>query len=300
MRKYYAKLRQREKIVHRRAERMAERRRIILRSLRYLLLAALILVLGYSFLVEPRIVRVVEHDVPIKGLPWAFDGFTVVQVSDVHVGVFIRPKGVRRLVARVNAFQPDLILLTGDYVNRVRKNIEPAGRALRGLRARYGVYAVLGNHDYWADAPRMTRALQKSKIDVLFDEKRKIALGKDVIWVVGTDDVWEGKPDYEKAFAGVPDDAICLVMAHNPDAALSLGGKPVSLLLSGHTHGGHVNLPWIGPVLTATELGPKYASGMHEFRGIKLYVSPGVGSATPLRFRCPPEFTVFTLRRAER
>ena len=293
--------REREKVrAHRQAERLAERRRGALKAGTCLLIVALFGFFAYSALVEPRMVKVTEHEVPVRGLPWAFDGLTIVQLSDLHVGIWIKPEGVRKIVERVNALSPDLVLLSGDYVNRFAANCEPAGRALAGLKARCGVYAVLGNHDYWVDADRMTRALRKSGIDVLFDEKRRISVGSQEIWLVGLDDVWEGNPDYEKAFAGISRDDICLALAHNPDAALHLEDRPVCLLLAGHTHGGQVNLPWIGPLYVPSDLGPEYASGMHDLDGVRMYVSRGIGFITPVRFRCPPEIPVFTLRRVER
>lgn len=301
MPKHHVKKEREERRAHRRGERSAERRRGTLKAGVRFLAIVLLAFVGYSSLVEPRMVKVTEHEVPIQGLPWAFDGFTIVQVSDLHVGLWSKPGGVRKIVKRVNALRPDLVVLTGDYVTRSATNCEPAGKSLAGLKATHGVYAVLGNHDYWVDAEGVTKALRESGIDVLFDEKRRISVGSNHIWLVGTDDEWEGKPDYEKAFEGVSPGDICIVLAHNPDAVLSMKGRPVSLLLSGHTHGGLVHLPWVGPLLTITKLGPAYASGMHSVHGIRVYISRGVGLITPpVRFRCPPEIPVFTLRRVEK
>lgn len=268
-----------------------------------IIIAILVVVSGlvaYSVLTQLRGLTYPRIEVPVHGLPPAFDGFTIVQISDTHVGIWTKPRHIRQIVARVTAMNPDLVVLTGDYVNRFARNCAPSAESLIGLEAKHGVYAVLGNHDYWVNADAMAKALQRSGVDVLFDERRKITIGKESITLVGLDDEWEGNPDYDKAFKGISADDICIAIAHNPDAVLHLKGKPVALLLSGHTHGGIINLPRIGAIATTTKLDRKYASGMHEINGIKLYVSRGIGlvSSLPFRFRCPPEVPVFILKPA--
>ena len=255
-------------------------------------------IVAYSVLTQLKGLEYSRHEVPIKGLPPAFDGFTVVQISDTHVGIWTKPRHIRQIVAHVNEMHPDLVVLTGDYVNRFERNCTPAGQSLRGLEAKHGVYAVLGNHDYWVNADAVTKALRKSGVDVLFDEQRTITIGKESIALVGLDDEWEGNPDYDKAFKGISADGICIAIAHNPDAVLHLKGRPVGLLMSGHTHGGIISLPRIGAIATTTKLDRKYASGMHEINGIRVYVSRGIGlvSGLPFRINCPPEVPVFVLR----
>jgi len=259
-------------------------------------------VVAYSVLTMPDKLEYTRHEVPIEGLPPAFDGFTIVQISDTHVGVWTKPGQIRRIVARVNAMHPDLVVLTGDYVNRLEHNCIPSARSLQDLRAKHGVYAILGNHDYWTNADAMTKALRESGIEVLFDEQRRITIGEEGIVLVGLDDEWEGEPDYDKAFTGISDDDICIAIAHNPDAVLHLEGRPVELLLSGHTHGGIINLPRIGPICPVTKLGRKYVSGMYELGGVRFYISRGIGFGTtmPFRYRCPPEVPVFVFRPASR
>jgi predicted MPP superfamily phosphohydrolase len=266
-----------------------------------IIIAILVVVFGLvavSVLTQLRGLTYPRIEVPIHGLPPAFDGLTIVQISDTHVGIWTKPRHIRQIVARVNEMQPDLIVLTGDYVNRFERNCTPSGRSLRGLKAKHGVYAVLGNHDYWVNAEAMTKALRETGVDVLFDDQRRITIGKESITLVGLDDEWEGKPDYDKAFKGISADNVCIALAHNPDAVLHLEGKPISLLVSGHTHGGIINLPRIGPIFTTCQLGPKYASGMFKINGIRIYISRGIGLATsiPFRIHCPPEVPVFILK----
>ena len=265
-----------------------------------IIIAILVVVFGlvaYSVLTQLRGLEYPRIEVPIHGLPPAFDGFTIIQLSDTHVGFWTKPRHIRQIVARVNEMQPDLIVLTGDYVNRFERNCTPSGQSLKGLKAKHGVYAVLGNHDYWVNADAMTKALKRSGVEALFDEQRKITIGKESITLVGLDDEWEGKPDYDKAFKGISADDICITIAHNPDAVLHLKGRPIQLLLSGHTHGGIVALPLIGPVAANTKLGREYVSGMHEINGIRTYISRGIGFVSiPFRINCPPEVPVFILK----
>lgn len=267
------------------------------KALRLILLAFLGL-LVYSVFIEPAMLGFTTHEIKVKGLPSEFDGFKIVQLSDLHVNRWYRPEHVRGLVRKVNALHPDLVVLTGDYVSRNKADCAPAGRSLSGLKAKYGVHAVLGNHDYWTDPDAVTEALRASGIDVLFDEKRKIVIGGQTIWLVGTDDEWEGEPDYDKAFEGLTSRDVCLAIAHNPDAVLSMKGRPVSLLLAGHTHGGIINLPGSGPLLSISRLGRRCASGMFTANGVRTYVSRGLGTGpiAHIRFRCPPEVPIFVLR----
>lgn len=270
------------------------------KALRWVLLTLAIL-LVYAVLIEPATIGYTTHEIPVKGLPKSFDGFKIVQLTDVHPNLWTTPAKVRGIVQRVNAMHPDLVVLTGDYVCLNKSACVPCAKALGGLRAKHGVYAVLGNHDYWTDAPLMTKALRDQGFDVLCDEKRTIAIGKESIQLVGTNDSWEGHPDYEKAFRDVSSREPCICIAHNPDAVLSMKGRPVDLLLTGHTHGGLVNLPFIGPLVTISHVGRKNSMGMFTMNGIRTYVSRGIGTgaASHIRFRCPPEVPVFILRCAE-
>lgn len=286
---------------HEAGENRTPRRRRLLLKFGIILLALFLGRVLHSLLIKPVPPQVTYHEVSIPNLPPEFDGFKIVQLSDLHIGLWIRPKHVRSIVKQVNALDPDVVLMTGDFVSITSRYIEPSIKELSGLRTRNGVFAVLGNHDYWTDAARVTDTLQKSGVDVLFDESRRIEAGDKHIRLLGFDDAWEGNPDYQKPFEGIQDRDVCLAMAHNPDAILSLHGKPVNLLISGHTHGGLINLPYIGPVFCIGKLPRKYSSGMFTFGDTRLYVSRGIGSGTIacVRFRCPPEIPVFVLRRVE-
>ncbi|MHB1001213.1 MAG: metallophosphoesterase [Armatimonadota bacterium] len=255
----------------------------------------------YAVVIEPQMLRVTHQDVYIRNLPQEFDGFTIAQATDLHVAIWVKPAHIRGMVDKMINLHSDMIVLTGDYVSMSAKYAQPAADELSRLDAPYGIYAVLGNHDYWTDSERVASALKSADIDVMFNENREIRKGASGIRLLGFDDTWEGDTDYGKAFVGVPYGEILIGIAHNPDTVLSIEDKHVSLLLTGHTHGGLINLPFKGPLFAVTKLGSKYSAGMFDFGDTKLYVSRGVGLGTMshVRFNCPPEITFFTLRRID-
>ena len=263
----------------------------------------MLVLLAYSTCVEPYTLEIVHRDVEMDGLPEEFNGFRIVQMSDLHLGVWTRLKDIRHFAALTNAHRPDVVVITGDLVSKLTSDYEGLGSALSGLKACHGTYAVLGNHDYWEDEEAIARALRENGIDVLFDESRDIRIGEARLRVVGTDDVWCGHPDYARAFDEIKEGDACIALAHNPDAALSIDGRLADLLLAGHTHGGLITIPGIGALASNCRLGRNMVSGMHEVNGVRTYISRGLGRGStllPMRFRCRPELTVFTLRCAEK
>lgn len=237
---------------------------------------------------------ITSHDVFISGLPDRFEGFRIVQWSDIHGGFGTSPAKIRRLAGIVMDQKPDIIVLTGDYVSRSVKPIETSVSEMKGLNAKEGVYAVLGNHDYWTDAERVTTSLLDNGFDVLFNENRKIDRGNQSISLLGFDDEWEGNKDYVKAFNLLPHDGVRIGIAHNPDTVSYFGGNRLDFMMAGHTHGGMINLPFIGPLFSVTRLGRKYSSGMFEVNGTQLYICRGTGFG--FRIRSKPEIAVFTLK----
>jgi uncharacterized protein len=262
-----------------------------------LILAAFALLAVYCVLIEPTMIEYTTHEIPVDGLPRSFDGFKIVQIADIHLNIWTTPAKVRAIVQRVNAMHPDLVVLTGDYASSAKSDCMPCAKALGGLRAKHGVYAVLGNHDYYSDGS-MLKALRDQGFTVLSDEKREVTIGRGHLQLIGTNDAWYGHPDYKKAFMSVTSGEPCICIAHNPDAVLSLKGRPIDLLITGHTHGGLVNLPFYGPVQTIARVGRKNSVGMFTMNGIRTYVSRGIGTGkrAHIRFRCRPEVPVFILK----
>lgn len=270
------------------------RRRIILKSI-LIFLACIILLLIYSVFIESNMLSITHHDVFISGLPDKFEGYRIVQWTDIHGGFGTSPARIRRFAGTVVDQKPDMIVLTGDFVRRSLKPIESSIAAMKGLKAKDGVYAVLGNHDYWTDSERVTTALLDNRFDVLFNENRLIKRGNENIFLFGFDDEWEGNRDYRKAFNLLPDNGVRIGIAHNPDTVSDLDGNRIDFLMAGHTHGGLINFPFVGPLFSVTRLGRKYSSGMFDINGTQLYICRGTGFG--IRFRCTPEIAVFTLRR---
>lgn len=273
-----------------RARRPFSRRNRIL-----LLLFAILLIDG--IVVEPAQLQVTKYQVTLPRLAPAFDGLRVVQLSDLHCGPsFFNNAHIRRAVEQANAFHPDLVLLTGDYVNR-SGSIEHCARLLSGLHARYGIVAVLGNHDYWTDPIAITRALQSVGITVLNNEAVAFRRGKSRLWIAGLDDAWEGQPNIARATQSIPSGEPVILLVHEPDVATVAANAPVDLQLSGHVHGGQVRLPWVGALLTPN-LGHKYPMGWYRIGKMQLYTSRGIGVTFPgiIRLNCPPEVTCLTLK----
>lgn len=250
---------------------------------------------GYAALIEPRWPVVERVDVPLPGLPTDLDGFTIVQLSDLHRGPVMTQENITQAVELALRQEADLIVLTGDYVSSSADYAPSCAEALSLLVASGDVLACLGNHDHWTDADTVAGALAGAGLTVLRNTAREVA---DGLWVAAVDDVWERYADLEKALEEVPAGAAVVLLAHEPDYAdeVAADGR-VSLQLSGHSHGGQVRLPFIGPPLLPY-LGRKYPAGLYRVGGMWLYVNRGVGLISPpVRFNCRPEVTQLTLVR---
>lgn len=237
-----------------------------------------------------------EHvTIPIAGLPPALDGFTIIQLSDFHLGASFSVANVQRAIAWTRRQQPDLVALTGDFVNYTY-DVPLLDECLQGLTARHGVYAIFGNHDYWTDIAVVEQALARHGIALLRNEQRRIDVGDSCLYLVGVDCVWEGLHDLDLALGSIPADAPVVVLAHEPDIADEIAPYGAALQLSGHTHAGHITLPWLGPLFLPRH-GFRYFRGLQRIGRMWLYVSRGLGGV-PLRLGCPPEATRITLRAA--
>ncbi len=254
---------------------------------------------GYARYVEPQSLRVERLSVALPGLPHELEGLRVAQLSDLHLGPLVPLEHVRRAVRLANSLEPDLVVVTGDFVSVAKRFVEPAVRVTRELSAPLGVFAVLGNHDFWV-APRMIAALlRRAGVVVLRNEAATILRGEARLHVAGVDDIWAQADDLAKALSGVERDEPTILLCHNPDLALEAASHGVSLLLAGHTHGGQVRLPIFGPLVVPSKYGKRWAAGLHRVGAMLLYVNRGVGLiAPPVRFLCPPEVALIELRSA--
>lgn len=245
-----------------------------------------------------RIARIVHVDVPIEGLPPALNGFSIVQLSDVHVGPTIRRKYVEGIVEAVNGLQPDIVAITGDLVDgsvpELREHVAP----LSQLAARHGRYFVTGNHEYYSGAVAWMRELERLGLTVLHNEHVVIEREGEKLVIAGVPDFGAGRydrahrSDPHAAIAGSPADAGARVLlAHQPRTAPAAARAGFDLQLSGHTHGGQF-LPWNFFV----RLQQPFTAGLHRLDGLWVYVSRGTGYwGPPKRFGAPSEITKVTL-----
>ncbi len=238
---------------------------------------------------------VYQERIWLDALPSQFNGLRIVQISDIHHGLFLPKEWLSEAVRQANRLSPDIIALTGDFVTYSRRNIRPAARLLGKLRARYGVYAVLGNHDFRVDPDAITQALRLQGIDVLRNRHVSLRFGSKSIYLAGVDDYGYGA-DLRRAIRGIPRDAATILLAHNPRVIHLASRNNVSLVLSGHTHGGQVNLPLLGTVYGRSPERLRYKIGWDRMGATQIYVSRGIGTIVlPWRLRCPAEITQLEL-----
>jgi len=234
----------------------------------------------------------------LPGLDPSHDGLRVAQLSDLHAGRQTPDELVRAAVAEANALEPDLVVLTGDYVCHDRRDVGRARELLGGLSA--PTYAVLGNHDVWTDLRGTAAALRSLGYEVLENGWTAVRLRGAPLSLVGVGDRVSGHEDVGRAFAGIPPHAAPLVLAHAPRTADRLRqlGRPL-VCLSGHTHGGQIAVPLLTPLLLAGMAREPYLRGRYRLDGVQLYVNRGVGnSGVAVRVNSPPEVTLLTLRAA--
>lgn len=278
-------------------------------------LAVTLLVWSYAFYLEPHWPQSTHVEIRLSTLPPSLDGLTILQLSDLHLGPHVRAEDVRRAIELANRSSPDLIVLTGDFVSRSARYSVPCARELAALQSRYGIYAVLGNHDLWTNADEVAANLRAVGIVVLRDEVHAVQIEGARLWLVGIEDTgftamagdscaefhlqWAEKAGIAaRLLKDIPDEEPRLLLVHNPDFNELLAGERIDLALSGHTHGGQVRLPFVGPLLVPSCCGKKYAGGLAQGPASPVYVSRGVGVvAPPMRFGCRPEITVLRLRR---
>lgn len=250
-----------------------------------------------SAFIEPFMLTVEHHPIYLRRLPKAFEGFRIVHLSDVHHSPFTSREQIERAVDTANRLQPDIIALTGDYISHERQFAAPCAELLGRLRARHGVFAVLGNHDHWTDAALITDLFRAEGITVLVNQGMRFEQGGEAFWLAGVDDTMVGLEDLPLALAGSLDDEMKLLLAHNPIILRRAARAGVDLVLSGHTHGGQVTLR-----------SERSASGRPRrrlLRGLgsqgetQIYVTRGLGTVVlPVRYGCPPEVSVLELRRS--
>ena len=266
------------------------------------------LLASYAFLIEPE--ALVVRRVEVVSANWRGAPLTIAAIGDTHVGgPHVDAARMGRIVRQINALRPDLVVLLGDYVYGHAPEAErspAANQEILGaiatnaaLNSRYGVVAVIGNHDSWYGRETVTTALQNAGAAALWNRNIAIHRSGGEIVIAGLADKWTGDPDFGDALDGAPAGADTIVLAHNPDSFVHIPSGP-ALMLAAHTHCGQVTIPFVGrPFLPIRH--KEFACGRIDRNGQTLYVTAGIGtSIVPARFLNPPEITLITIRPARR
>jgi len=258
----------------------------------------------YAGEIERHWIDIHHVEIQLKNLPEAMRGFRIAQLADFHYGEFSEPTYIRAVVRATNDLKPDLVALTGDFISAgpmVRRISEQFAFHCADLLARLQCplrYAVMGNHDVIVSRSAVTEALTSRGIPVLHNQAVAVERGSSRLWLAGlADALMGGEVDLDAALPASRDRAAepLILMAHEPDYADHVTGSGVDLMLSGHTHGGQVRIPFMPP-FDLPPLGRKYIEGHFSIGDLQLYVTRGIGTVgVPFRFRCRPELTVITL-----
>src|SRR5438552_9548790 len=275
--------------------------RKLIRAALAIVLLFILACLGWGFFIEPNRLVVRQSTIQIDNWPKELSGLRIAMIGDIHTGgPFIDDNKLRKIVELANQQNPDLIVLLGDYMSpnswhSHRVEPEVTASALKNLKAPLGVYAILGNHDWWYNGERVKRAFEQNGIRILEDEVAEVKWRAGSFYLAGLADLWTRPQHVNETIAKVPSDSPIIALTHNPDVFPNLP-QSVPLMLAAHTHGGQVNLPLIGTPIVPSRFGPKYTAGPIYENGHHLFVTTGIGtSILPVRFRVTPEIVILTI-----
>jgi predicted MPP superfamily phosphohydrolase len=262
---------------------------------------------AYGLLYGRLNLEIKPQPIRLARLPRAFEGFRICQLSDIHVGSFMPVEEIRKYVAIANSQKPDMVVLTGDFVTFDPATENAAVEALRGLRAPYGVWGSLGNHDAWAGVEEsISELFRQAGVRILRSEGVSIAAHGESFQLLGVDfesphrfGPTPATPHVLADIEGLLDPhRVKILLSHNPDTFPRAAELGIDLSLAGHTHGGQAALEFISPEIAPSRLVTPYVAGRFERNGAQLYVNRGIGTVfVPIRLGAPPELTVYTLTR---
>ncbi|MES2922617.1 MAG: metallophosphoesterase [Verrucomicrobiota bacterium] len=251
--------------------------------------------------IEPGLLSVTRRDRVCKQLPPALDGLRIGLLADFHFRPDEDAELLDKVVAQVRQEKLDLIALAGDFISGDPRVVTPLLARLEKMSATHGVFAVMGNHDGWAgDRAIIKRQFEKAGISFLINQHCLLAVRGESLAVAGTDFVWLGRPDPQQTLKGIAANTPILALVHEPDYFDNMTAhREIMLQLSGHSHGGQCRVPLIGYAPKTVKYGRKYVEGAFSNGNSNLFVTRGVGTTGPrVRFACPPELAVLTLRAA--
>lgn len=254
----------------------------------------------YSIFLEPIWFDITEVSLTLPRLPKTFNGYKILQISDIHAGEQFMPDHLEEVVEKILELKPDIVLITGDFVYSsplmTDEILNETRILLSQLSESIPVFAVMGNHDHWWDVTRVREMLANANIKELANDFFTIQKNADMLHLCGVDDFYERKSKLEPILARLPEAGCAILMAHEPDFAdKSSAVERFDLQVSGHSHGGQVVIPFLG-ALVLPNYGRKYPSGLYKIGKMYQYTNRGLGMVFPyVRFMCRPEITVFTL-----
>ena len=241
-----------------------------------------------------------RYRIPVPNLPDAFNGFTIAHLTDLHYGFLVPLAFIEFIVQKTNRLQADLVICSGDYVHKRNtcSEIDLVWPVLGRLKAAHGVWSVLGNHDHWADTGRSQYWLDKTGQN-LNRKVRPVTRGSQRVWLAGAGDLWKDHVPLDNLLEDIPEKECRIVIAHNPDSADTDHTGRVDLFICGHTHGGQVSIPFVGPPVLPVQ-NKSYAGGLaYSPKKEAVFISRGIGWAIyPVRLNCPPEIAVLELVRS--
>lgn len=267
-----------------------------------LILSLFIVLFCWGFLIEPGQIIIKRETIEVFNWPPEYQNFKIAVISDIHAGApFIGIRKIKKIVELTNKEKPDIVLMTGDFIAQTvigGKVIEPekTAKILGNLKSKYGIVATLGNQDWKYNGKRVAAALEKNHIPVLENNAIKIVTSKKPFWVAGLADLTTRYPDLNATLEKIPQDNTVIMLSHHPDMFRFIPER-ISLIISGHTHGGQVKLPFIGRLIVPSLFEQRYAIGHVAERNRHLFVSSGIGtSKLGLRFGVTPEINILTLK----
>jgi predicted MPP superfamily phosphohydrolase len=253
-------------------------------------------VITYGAAIGKERYEIVQHTVTLPRLSPRLEGLRIVQLTDIHVGNFMKQAKLEWYVRAANELNPDIVALTGDFIGSSPHFIRACGAALEKLDARHGVFACLGNHDHWVGAQYVTEALQAAGVQVLRNEGRTLSVKGALLNVAGVDDPWRGETDFDRALLMTDPNTPTIMLCHQPDLFPALVRRGVELTLAGHYHGGQVKLQFLGMAVSPAHFVSQFVEGLHVRGSSQLYVSRGIGiTGPPVRLNATPEITLLHL-----
>lgn len=275
------------------------RKKARISALRFLILCLLlgICALSYAKYIEPNWIEINSLQLTLPHLSSEFNGYRIVQISDVHRDKWMTQERFKKIINLVNQQKPDLVAITGDLVTHFSPSVVPTLKfVLDKFTAKDQTVAVLGNHDYLNNSKAIIQAIEESGITCLDNAIYTLHRGSAMLHIAGVDDIWLGKPRLDLVLKQLPNEGAAILLAHEPDFAdISAATGRFDLQLSGHSHGGQVHLPLL-TAMVLPRFGRKYYSGRYQVGDMIQYTNRGVGMTDMhLRFAARPEITVFTL-----